>query len=258
MKISFVVDTRLIVVMSLAGITGLFALHGAYPELFDYWPKTSGDLASWMQAIGSVVALGVAIWIGRHQAEESHRVAHEATWRSEWQVAANAHGIVSSVREMYQSFQNSWLAVRHEEDFYNVTNKGVLKALSQMVRSIPLMQLPDPMASSALVGLPEMIDELREEMDAHVDLIETHQATKETHEQVVKHLGVLLDRLLKAEFATLRTMFALSFDTRRPDGPIPFEASVYMAMAVEHFRQMSSRTSSKAETAHGTDDEQRQ
>ncbi|MCZ8221197.1 MAG: hypothetical protein O9337_17410 [Acidovorax sp.] len=62
MKIAFTVDGTLIVVLSAAGLVGLFALHAAFPGLYDYWPKASADLASWMQAIGAVAAIG---WSGR-------------------------------------------------------------------------------------------------------------------------------------------------------------------------------------------------
>lgn len=62
MKIAFEVDARLVVVASLVGFVGLFALHGAYPSLFNFWPTSSQDLAAWVQAIGTLIALGIAIW----------------------------------------------------------------------------------------------------------------------------------------------------------------------------------------------------
>lgn len=64
MKIEFEVNARLVVVASLAGFVGLFALHAAYLEGFmKYWPQSSQDLAAWIQAFGSLLALCVAIWI---------------------------------------------------------------------------------------------------------------------------------------------------------------------------------------------------
>lgn len=62
MKIAFEVDARLVVVASLVGFAGVFALHAAYPSLFNFWPASSQDLAAWVQAVGTLIALGIAIW----------------------------------------------------------------------------------------------------------------------------------------------------------------------------------------------------
>ena len=62
MKISIEVDVRFAVVTAGCALAGLFALHAAYPGLYGYWPKTSADLASWLQAIGAVAAIW---WSGR-------------------------------------------------------------------------------------------------------------------------------------------------------------------------------------------------
>jgi len=70
MKISFEVDARLIVVTSLAGLAGLFALHGAYPTLFGFWPTSSQDLAAWVQAVGSIAAIIGAFWIANTQTRQ--------------------------------------------------------------------------------------------------------------------------------------------------------------------------------------------
>lgn len=67
MKIAFAVDGTLIVVLSAAGLVGLFALHAAYPGLYDYWPRTSADLASWVQAVGAGAAIFGAFAVASRQ-----------------------------------------------------------------------------------------------------------------------------------------------------------------------------------------------
>ncbi|MBD9406230.1 hypothetical protein IB236_12855 [Acidovorax sp. ACV02] len=83
MKIAFEIDARLVVVTSLFGVVGLFALHAAYPCLFVFWPKTSQDLAAWVQAVGAMLALAIAIALPwkerqRKRSEELQKAADDA------------------------------------------------------------------------------------------------------------------------------------------------------------------------------------
>lgn len=73
MKIAFEVDARLVVVASFAGVAGLFALHAAYPGLFGFWPASSQDLASWVQAVGAILALAIAIAIPWDERQRKRR-----------------------------------------------------------------------------------------------------------------------------------------------------------------------------------------
>lgn len=82
MKISFEVDARLIVVTSLACLAGLFALHGAYPALYGFWPSGSQDLAAWVQAVGSVAAIAYAGRFAAKQIEASHQATEQAAQRA--------------------------------------------------------------------------------------------------------------------------------------------------------------------------------
>lgn len=77
MRISFEVDARLIVVTSGCGFVGLFVLHGAYPGLFSFWPTSSQDLAAWVQAVGSVVAILASAWIASAQLRHSRQLERD-------------------------------------------------------------------------------------------------------------------------------------------------------------------------------------
>lgn len=74
MKIEFEVNARRVLMPAACGVVGLFALHGAYPQLFGFWPSTSQDLAAWVQAVGSVAAIVGAVWVAnmqsRHKKED--------------------------------------------------------------------------------------------------------------------------------------------------------------------------------------------
>lgn len=41
---------------------------------FNYWPKDSAQWASWVQAVGSIAAIGVAIAVARHQANKQRQL----------------------------------------------------------------------------------------------------------------------------------------------------------------------------------------
>jgi len=80
MKVSFEFDARLVLTASVCGLIAVFALHVAYPRLLDYWPKTSSDLAAWIQAGGTVAAIAAAIWVS-HEQDRRNKLATEAQVR---------------------------------------------------------------------------------------------------------------------------------------------------------------------------------
>lgn len=73
MRFSFEVDARTIPLTATCGMVGLFALHAAFPSLYDFWPKSSSDLATWVQAVGSIAAILGAFAIAHRQALEVAR-----------------------------------------------------------------------------------------------------------------------------------------------------------------------------------------
>lgn len=127
MKISFEVDARLIVVTSLAGFVGLFALHGAYPSLFGFWPTSSQDLAAWVQAVGAMLALAIAIALPwderqRKRLEDLQKAADDAdiTIRFHSEVFVTNEGLIG-------------VALAHLPDGVHETMPD---ATSQVLRSI--------------------------------------------------------------------------------------------------------------------------
>lgn len=191
---------------------------------------TKAEWSGWMQAIGSVVAIVAAVGIGYHQSVMGRRISREEAWRAEWQVAANGYAILSSVRELFISLRNSWINETDANGFRDTVEIGVLPALAQLVRSVPLMQLPDPMAAGSLVGTPEMMDELATRMKTFVVGLDAHKATVAEHDAVLGYFGKLADRLSKAETAIYRSLWTLARDPRRPKGPIPFEESIQLSV----------------------------
>lgn len=98
MKVEFEVNQRLVVFLAITGFLVLFVLHAAYPSLFVFWPKDSSDLAAWVQAIGAIIALAVAIYL-------PSRVQHEAEKKA---------------------LDDADLTIRFHTDLFN-TNEGLLR-----------------------------------------------------------------------------------------------------------------------------------
>lgn len=87
MRVCFELDTTAVVTAALVGFVGLFALHAAYPGLYGYWPSSSSDLASWVQAVG---AIGSIVYAGRllgRQLKHADLQNHEQWNREERQRA---------------------------------------------------------------------------------------------------------------------------------------------------------------------------
>lgn len=213
----------------------------------DWWPTcmTKAEWSGWMQAIGSAIALMVAIGIGLHQAKEGRRVAQEAAWRAEWQVSANAYAILTSVHDMFLRIFKAWRDATGLDELSDTVKIEALPAIANMLRSVPLMQLPDPMAASALVGLPEVMDELAERMSALVDRLMLNSADPHQYDKVVSYFESVASRVANAERSIFGSLCALAVDSRRPGAVIPFEDSIRAAVEAG----LQKKTASKSDAA---------
>ena len=112
MKIAFEVDARLIVVTSIAGVVGLFALHAAYPGLFGFWPTTSQDLASWVQAVGAVAAILGALWIASSQERAQNLKTKQAAVKKARSALAGVEFVAEQVLERRTSIRSDVVSLR--------------------------------------------------------------------------------------------------------------------------------------------------
>lgn len=71
MKIEFEINVRRVLMPAVGGLLGLFVLHAAFPGLYSFWPRDSQDLAAWVQAIGSIAAILVAVGLSYFQAKDA-------------------------------------------------------------------------------------------------------------------------------------------------------------------------------------------
>lgn len=62
MRIEFEVNARRVLLTAACGLLGVFALHAAFPRIFGWWPRSPSDVASWVQAVGSIGAI-VAVYL---------------------------------------------------------------------------------------------------------------------------------------------------------------------------------------------------
>ncbi|CAN7362134.1 hypothetical protein LJR118_002139 [Acidovorax sp. LjRoot118] len=83
MRVNIEFSEHRVLVAGACGFVGLAALHLAYPGLFDYWPKTSSELADWVAAVGTVSAIAAGFVVAnrqqRHQADMQAALLAETT-----------------------------------------------------------------------------------------------------------------------------------------------------------------------------------
>lgn len=155
MKVSFEVDARLIAVTTGCGLAGLFALHAAYPGLYDFWPKTSADLASWMQAIGAVVALFLV------SLQTSRQIAADRLAREE-EHAARVRGVLIRASHLVKELRD---LCEKSEPFVVMISIGRMKpqgaleirdlfeGLSMQLTLMPFWDIPDASLAIELQGV---------------------------------------------------------------------------------------------------------
>ncbi|WP_338618989.1 hypothetical protein [Achromobacter sp. E1] len=116
---------RTIAVAVAVGIVGFFAAVGLVSVLFapqvdSFAPKNSADAAAWIQAVGSIIAIGASYWLGERQARKARdhalEVFHLQRSRVEHgsqAVVVQLHKEIYAVRQTaieldYESFVFSW------------------------------------------------------------------------------------------------------------------------------------------------------
>lgn len=149
MKVSFEVDALLILVASSCGFVVLFALHAAYSGHFDYWPKSSSDLASWIQAIGSVAAIVGIWWSTKHQVASAEKVRVSGERRRELNLTRASLQVSTKV---HRSF-------RHYKRFFTEGEQPVVSVLVQELTALLgmvdllIQQNPEGLALSVLIDV---------------------------------------------------------------------------------------------------------
>ena len=115
---------------------------------------TSADWAAWVQAVGSVAAIGVAIAVAAHQSKSQHASAMEvfqAQNRAERADAARTLAVLAAnsaraLRKISEQIPDRQ-AVHEAADGLRPCAVGELKRIDDYLRQIPLHSLPDSLVT---------------------------------------------------------------------------------------------------------------
>lgn len=97
MKVEFEFSEHRVLVAAACGLVGLFALHAAYPGLFDYWPKTSSELADWVAAGGTIGAVAAGFAVANKQQRHQAQLLKETTREGERVNSVKSYRILAGV-----------------------------------------------------------------------------------------------------------------------------------------------------------------
>ncbi|WP_278411999.1 hypothetical protein [Stutzerimonas kunmingensis] len=108
--------------------------------LFEKYPGT----ASWAQALGSLLALGIAIWTVTAQNREQRRQIKEQNKQAVRQKMDSFNGVVDfAIKEFEQSLDG--LAKDHDRDMYIhlVYNRSTFDGILRVLDAFPIHELPN-------------------------------------------------------------------------------------------------------------------
>lgn len=120
-----------------------------------------GEWAGWAQAVGSVIAIGVAFYTGSRQSRDAIRAIEHSINLTE----RRKHAAFGVIAESARKYAEDCMLVFHESGFsllaYVVLkNQSDLKSLIQAVEAIPVHDVGSYGAVSALVGMKRAMYDL--------------------------------------------------------------------------------------------------
>lgn len=186
-----------------AGVA-LVILVGA---LYRYPPNDSGAVAGWVQAFGSLAAIGLAIWLSERQAkraEQMQAVAHAVRYG---ELYGPAIAIISEVAPRLQKAFDRALRDRSQGLFgVDASFYDGCKALRQAFDGIPVHQMPTVPSATSVIRVRELFieaDRIMREIGAKFDTMQAvTSADKKTLEDHVNlweiQLAVLRADLVNA------------------------------------------------------------
>ena len=78
---------------------GVFLIPSLITSLWKYPPSNSADWATWVQAFGSLAAIGIAIWVSRSQSQQALELERSRKRDEDAKEAAETRAFVQAVRD---------------------------------------------------------------------------------------------------------------------------------------------------------------
>lgn len=125
----------------------LLLFLGFCSVLANYWPTDSSDWASWVQAIGSIAAIGVAVWIPYDQANKRSRELKQDKVDRRQEYADRQIAKLESAAQLVESLGDDILVVcraaMQSQKSGDITNRRRARFLSRSLEAVQRMDLHD-------------------------------------------------------------------------------------------------------------------
>ncbi|MFM0058526.1 hypothetical protein PQR64_23170 [Paraburkholderia phytofirmans] len=180
------------------GSAGLIFAAGVIATAQDMWDLSKSDWAAWVQAIGSVVAISIAIWIPAND-RRIHRLRDtEAKLRGDVQTSALAFELAKDARFALQGAQTYFESYANDRIFRHTTDR--LESAKEMLQASITPNM-DPFIAGRLLRVNRQItltirdvrvrlDENGPTVDELTNTLLTQRMSRvdESIEQIRKHL----------------------------------------------------------------------
>lgn len=200
MKVEFEINVRRVLMPAIAGVIALFALHAAYPGLYKYWPQDSAELAAWVQALVSALAIGAGAaaiyWqVSRQAEQENERIKQEIVRK----IQALNHATFRLRIELVVLRSHVRNGLGFEDQLPHVVRVATVFA------EVPVMDIPAVDASHAVFNCSAAITVLSARLGQIPDVMDT----QDRKVFAVKRINEALDFVVEAETRLLRCLSEL-------------------------------------------------
>lgn len=174
-------------------------------------------LAAWIQAIGSIVAILGAFWIGKMQVSDAHRIEKQARQRSILAIAEAAHEHARRIGEAISQAEPG-----RPLTLYRVYDKTIIDGMVRALTGVPVQEIGSRDGVLALLDLTNQFAFLGIAVESFInrwsdpkfrkpleqfgpDEREQRQSTADAHEKVLlTNVQLRLDQI-RADYVSLRT-----------------------------------------------------
>lgn len=153
---SFVIAASFLVVLAISDLT------------INAWGWNSGNVASWVQAVGSILAIGGAYFIGERQASATLRATREAHQLGERARREGMYSVIKAAR----SFAKVIDAALDDEDMplkmYAVYHPSLIDSLVDLMVKLPVSELGSDQAIGAFIMFSGQLTFLKQSLGEYV------------------------------------------------------------------------------------------
>jgi hypothetical protein len=188
MKVEFEINTRRVLMPAIAGVLALFVLHAAYPALYTYWPADSAQMAAWVQAFVSAVAVGAgAAAIYWQVSRQSELEREQSTQEVVRKLQALNHAAFRLRLELVLLRSHVRGGQRFKQQIYHV------ERVAATLAAVPLMDLPTVEASHAVFNCTAAVTVLSTRLRQSPDVVEGVITKLYAQKRIDEALGFVVD-----------------------------------------------------------------